>query len=142
MTHIIPYLTFNGTCREAMHFYRDCLGGELSVQTIGDSPLAHKMPAGMKEAILHASLTRGGLVIMGSDMVSEQGLSRGNGVSLMLHCSSEGEILDCYEKLAQDGQKTHPLEITFWGALFGNLTDKYGNHWLLHYLLTTGNKND
>ncbi len=89
----------------------------------------------MKNSILHATLSNGEMVIMASDMVSENGLIRGNAISLMLHCSSEKEINECYEKLAKDGQKTHPLEITFWGALFGGLTDKYGNHWLLHYSL-------
>jgi uncharacterized glyoxalase superfamily protein PhnB len=26
MTQMNSYLTFNGNCREAMHFYKDCLG--------------------------------------------------------------------------------------------------------------------
>ena len=41
---IHSYLTFNGNCREAMSFYQDCLGGDLVLQTIGDSPLSKKMP--------------------------------------------------------------------------------------------------
>ncbi|MBD0332688.1 MAG: VOC family protein [Chitinophagaceae bacterium] len=135
MTHIISYLTFNGNCREAMTFYKECLGGELSFQTIGESPLSHNMPEQMKNTILHATLTKGDVVLMASDMVGDKGLIRGNAVALMLNCSSQKEIKECYEKLSQGGQKTHPLEITFWGATLGNLTDKYGNHWLLHYLL-------
>jgi PhnB protein len=51
----------------------------------------------------------------------------------MLNCSSEEEIRTWYKKLSDEGQATHPLEDTFWGALFGDLTDKYGNNWLLHY---------
>jgi len=70
---------------------------------------------------------------MGSDMVSKEGLIKGNAVSLMLNCSSEKEIRACYENLSREGRTEHPLEITFWGALFGDLTDKYGNHWLLHF---------
>jgi PhnB protein len=27
----------------------------------------------------------------------------------------------------------HPLADTFWGELFGMLTDKFDNHWLLSY---------
>ncbi|MCF8449301.1 MAG: VOC family protein [Taibaiella sp.] len=140
MTQINAYLTFNGNCREAMTFYRDCLGGALSLQTIGDSPLADKMPKEMKDCILHGSLTRYALVLLGSDMVGEQGLIEGNAVSLMLDCSSEQEIRDCYEKLAAGGRVIHPLEISFWGALFGDLTDKYGNQWLLHYNWNQHNK--
>lgn len=133
MTTIQSYLTFNGNCREAMTFYKKCLGGELRFQTIGESPLANKMPAKMKDSILHATLNRDGLVLMGSDMVGEKGLIKGTAVSLLLNCSSEEETRASYEKLAEDGEATHPLEISFWGALFGDLTDKFGNHWLLHF---------
>jgi len=114
-------------------FYKECLGGELSFQTIGESPLADKMPLPMKQNILHSSLLNGNVAIMASDMVDEQGLIKGNSVSLMLNCSSEDEIRTCYEKLASGGTATHPLETTFWGALFGDLTDRFGNHWLLHF---------
>lgn len=133
MIQINSYLTFNGNCHEAMTFYKKCLGGKLTMQTIGESPMADKMPADMKKCILHCTLTKGSLTIMGSDMVSEQGLIKGNSVSLMLNCSSEEEIRACYDKLSAGGQATHPLHVTFWGALFGDLTDKFGNHWLLHF---------
>lgn len=133
MTQIHSYLTFNGNCREAMTFYKECLGGELVLQTIGESPMAEKMPRQMKKSILHSTLTNDNLVLMGSDMVSEKGLIKGNSVSLMLNCSSEDEIRNYYENLCEGGQATHPPEDTFWGALFGDLTDKFGNHWLLHF---------
>ncbi|MDB5284535.1 MAG: hypothetical protein JWO06_3610, partial [Bacteroidota bacterium] len=111
---------------------KECLGGELTLQTIGESPMAGKMPAHMKEFILHSTLTKGLLIIMGSDMVPESGLAIGNSVSLMLNCS-ENDITVFYEKLSAGGKKDHPLEHTFWGATFGDLTDKFGNHWLLHF---------
>jgi len=133
MTQINSYLTFSGNCREAMTFYKECLGGELTLQTIGDSPIADKLPPQMKDSVLHSTLTRGPLQIMATDMVSEQGLVRGNSVSLMLNCSSEEEIHTFYANLSKGGKATHPLENSFWGALFGDLTDRYGNHWLLHY---------
>ena len=133
MTLINSYLTFSGNCREAMTFYKECLGGELILQTVGESPMADRMPAKMKECILHSTLTKGSLVLMGSDMVCEDGLLKGNSVSLMLNCSSEEEIKTCFEKLSAGGKKDHPLEDSFWGALFGDLTDKFGNHWLLHF---------
>jgi len=133
MTQINSYLTFNGNCREAMTFYKECLGGELNLQTIGTSPLADKMPAKMKDCILHSTLTNGALLIMASDMVGDKGLIKGTAVSLMLNCSSEEETRNFYSKLSKGGEATHPLEISFWGALFGDLTDKYGNQWLLHF---------
>lgn len=133
MATINSYLTFNGNCREAMNFYKDCLGGQLMLQTVGESPLSDKMPQQMKDSILHAALTSGDLVLMGSDMVDDRGLIKGNGVSLVLNCTSEAEIRSAYSMLSAGGNATHPLELTFWGALFGGLTDKYGNLWLLSF---------
>ena len=133
MKAIHSCLSFNGNCREAMVFYKKCLGGELSLQTIGESPLSETMPAKMKKCILHAVLSNKEFVLMGTDMVSESGLLKGNTVSLVLTCSSEKEIRECYKKLSQGGEQTHPLENTFWNALFGGLTDKYGNTWILNY---------
>ncbi len=133
MTQINSYLTFNGNCREAMTFYKECLGGTLTLQTVGDSPLSDKMPPQMKDCILHATLNKDALMLMGSDMVCEQGLLKGNAVSLCMNCNSEEEIKNCYKKLSSGGKPDHPLEGTFRGALFGGLTDRFGNHWLLNY---------
>lgn len=133
MKSIHSYLTFNGNCREAMLFYQKCLGGELSFQTIGESPLSDKMTARMKKCILHAELRNENMVLMASDLVSETGLLKGNAVSLLLNCKSEKEIKACYKRLSTGGEQTHPLENTFWNALFGGLTDKYGNNWMLNY---------
>lgn len=133
MTQIQSYLTFSGNCREAMMFYQQALGGELTLQTIGESPLSDKLPPGMKDCILHATLHHGGIVLLGSDMVGEKGLIRGNAVSLCINCSSEEEIHRYYKNLSEGGIATHPLENTFWNALFGGLTDRYGNLWLLNY---------
>lgn len=133
MAQINSYLTFSGNCREAMIFYKECLGGELYLQTVGESPLSEKIPPQMKDYILHATLTNGKLVLQGSDMTPQAGLIKGNNVSLSLNCSSEAEIKNFYAKLSANGKAGHPLEDAFWGAIFGDLTDKYGNHWLLSF---------
>ena len=133
MATINSYLTFNGNCLKAMTFYKKCIGGELTFQTIGDSPLSDKMPKEMKDCILHSTLTSKGFVVMGSDMAPESGLIKGNAVSLMLNCNSEEEIRTTFDKLSKKGTVKHNLETTFWGALFGDLTDKFGNKWLLDF---------
>lgn len=133
MKHINSYLSFNGNCREAMNFYKQCLGGELYFQTVGQSPMSEQMPPQMKESILHSCLTNNDVILMGTDMVCDQGLVRGNAVSLCLQCSSEEELRKTYDALAEGGEKTHPVSDTFWGALFGDLKDRYGNIWMLNY---------
>jgi PhnB protein len=141
MAQINSYLTFNGNCREAMQFYQKCLGGKLRLQTVGDSPLADQLPSKMKQCILHGTLTRGSMVIMATDMVADKGLIRGNAVSLLLNCNSEKEIRTYYKNLSAGGEATHPVHESFWGSLFGDLTDKYGNNWLLHFDRRSTNKN-
>jgi PhnB protein len=116
-----------------MHFYKESLGGELYFQTVGESPMTDQMPKVMKDSILHSTLTNGKIIIMATDMVPKNGIIKGNNLSLMVNCESELEIKNLYEILLISGHSDHPLENTFWGAIFGDLTDKYGNHWLLNY---------
>jgi PhnB protein len=132
----VPYLTFAGNAREAMIFYKKCIGGKLEIQTIGQSPLAKRMPAKMKKCILHSSLVKKEFAVMASDMINENGLSRGNSMSIMLNCDSEREMKSVFKKLSQGGKQTHPIEITFFDSLLGDLVDKYGNTWILHYKRT------
>ncbi len=133
MTQLNSYLTFGGNCREAMTYYKKCLGGELELQILGESPMADRIPKAMKDYILHSKLTTAGFVLMGSDMTPETGLKIGNSVSLMLNCRSEAEIRKYFDKLSVGGIVLHPLEITFRGDILGDLTDKFGNNWILNF---------
>jgi PhnB protein len=133
MTQINAYIGFNGRCREAMTFYKECLGGELSVITVEESPIAAQCPEAMKSQIAHSMLTNGGLILMGTDMVSPDGYTKGNNIALSLNCSSEGEINNFYSKLSEGGRIIDPLKVQFWGALFGVVADKYGIVWMISY---------
>jgi PhnB protein len=45
MTQAIAYLSFDGTCADAMRFYEQALGGKLEVLMSGaESPIAAQMP--------------------------------------------------------------------------------------------------
>lgn len=133
MTHINPYLRFNGNCREAMTFYQACLGGELALQTIGDSPLVNEMPADAHQNILHSTLVQESVSLMGSDMAGPEGLVHGTAVAMSITCSSEEEIRTIFSKLAAGGHITDPLDVKFWGGMFGVITDQFGNEWMLSY---------
>lgn len=133
MTQINSYLTFGGNCREAMTYYKKCLGGKLELQTIGKSPMADRIPKDMKDYILHSTLTTTGFVLMGSDMTPETGLKKGNTVSLVINCQSEADIRMFFDKLSDGGTVLHPIENSFHGVLLGDLTDKFGNNWILNF---------
>ena len=133
MTQINPYIGFNGDCRKAMEFYRDCIGGELSVQTVGESSMDEQCPAGMKNSIVHAALIKGSMVLMATDMVGPDGYIRGNNVALCLNCSSEEEINTFHSKLSAGGKILQPPGKSFFGNRFSCFTDKFGITWMLNF---------
>jgi PhnB protein len=132
MAQINAYLFFEDNCREAMNFYKECLGGELSIQAIEETPVANQFPPEAQKKIMHAMLVGDGWGLMASDMM-DPGFVRGNSISLALICTSSEEIKTFFSKLSAGGQVTHPLKEEFWGSTFGQLTDKFGVEWMLNY---------
>jgi PhnB protein len=129
MPKLNPYLTFNGNCREAMNFYKECLGGDLTVTVVGESPVASQVPPSMKDLLLHSSLKTAELELMATDMQHET-LTKGNDVHLCLVCKTEKEARDLFEKLSSGGKVNQPLHEMFFG-LIGTLTDKFGKSWIV-----------
>ncbi len=43
--NLSPFLLFEGNCAEAMQFYQSCLGGELEVTLLRDTPMRDNAPA-------------------------------------------------------------------------------------------------
>jgi PhnB protein len=127
------HLNFNGRCREAMTFYQQCLGGELNMQKIAESPMAAQMSSEAGANILHSTLIRNGvLLMMGSDRMDVD-LQRGNSVVLCLNCSSDEEINTFFRNLSAGGQVRLPLHQTFRGSTYGELIDKFGVLWMINY---------
>ena len=134
MALINAYINFEGNCSEVMTFYKECFGGELNMQTIAGSPIEAQCPTAIKHQILHASLSKDELLLMGSDMQEPGGnFTKGNNIALSLNCSSDEEIKTFFLKLSEGGRISHNLMESFWGATFGVLTDKFGIRWMLNY---------
>ncbi len=133
MAHVNAYLHFDGTCRQAMTFYKECLGGELTLMTVGESPAAAQMPHQAKDAIMHSQLKNGTNVIMASDNLGTGSITRGNQFSMTIECSSKKEADTLYSKLSAGGKATHPMEDAFFGY-YGDLTDKFGINWMISHM--------
>jgi PhnB protein len=129
---ISPYLKFNGNCREAMNFYKGCLGGELTLNTVAGSPMESAMPATMKNLILHAALNVGSATMMGSDMAGQGGASAGSSVTICVVCESQGEIEAIFAKMSLDGTVKQPLSRQPFG-MYGDLVDKFGHAWMFQF---------
>jgi len=133
MATLNPYLSFEGRCREAMQFYASCLGGDLKIMTVGESAVAASIPKEMQASVMHARLETGNLILMASDVLDSEKLIRGNATNLMLLCESEEEIRTLFDKLSAGGTVNAPVKVEFWGAVYGDLTDKFGVRWMLNY---------
>jgi len=128
MATLNPYLNFNGRCTEAMNFYKDIFGGELSIQLAGDSPAKDQMPEQFHNQVLHSHLKTSKFEIMATDMAPTQPIE-GNTVYLALICEGEKEIQNFFNKLAEGGKIEQALTKAFFGW-FGSLEDKFGKHWM------------
>jgi len=125
-----PYLNFNGNTREAMEFYKSILGGELDMQTFGESDMP--IDDQYKDQVIHAQLIGDMVTIMASDTGQMGDVTFGNNVHLSLNGSDDGQLRSWFEKLSEGGNIDMPLEKQFWGDTFGMLTDKFGIHWMVN----------
>lgn len=132
MSTINAYINFNGQCREAMTFYRECFGGELTLLEVAGSPM-EPYHQGPKDQIYHSALVSGPIVLMGTDMTGPAGYTKGNNVSMAIGCSSAEDAQKFFAHLTQGGNVRMPLAKTFWAELFGDVVDKFGIDWMLNY---------
>jgi PhnB protein len=131
MKDITTYLTFDGNCREAMTFYKECLGAELHIMSFSEAP--GDFPKEAKDRVMHARLSKGSAVLMASDTMPGMPLQQGNNFSVSVNCESLEEIERLFHALSRNGKVTMALHDAFWGARFGMLTDRFGINWMFNF---------
>src|SRR4051794_6837402 len=109
---IQPYLHFNGTCEQAVEFYRAVLGAEISIlMRYKDSPVPHSpdmVPADFENKIMHVTFRIGESTIMASDSPCKE--PRGfEGFSLSITTPSEPEADRIFTSLSERGEIQMPL---------------------------------
>ncbi len=134
MKTVTPYLNFNGNCREAMTFYKNCLGAELQLTPFMDDqgrPLSDPSARIMHSQILVA----GKPILQASDTQPGDAVTTGNNVQVCIDCESVDEIDRLFAAFTKDSQIRLPLDTMFWGARFGMLTDRFGILWMFNCYL-------
>lgn len=126
---LLPYLFFPGNCREAMEFYKQVLGGELWIQTLGEA-MGDKVPADRKDKIMHASLENDKIHFMASDGTRDK--YETSFITLSLSGEDEERLRHIFDQLAQGGKTTQGLKKEVWGDTFGMVTDKFGVDWMVN----------
>ena len=136
MAIINPYLNFNGNTEEAFGFYKAVFGGEFNaIMRYREMHAEGELPADEGEKIMHVALPIGeGSTLMGSDTLEMRGrATAGSNFSIALNPDSEEQAHQFFNALAEGGQVGMALAQVPWGALFGEVTDKYGIRWLVNY---------
>ena len=132
MTTLTPYLLFDGSCKQAMEFYKSCFGGELTEIPVKDSPAKDFMPAFQHEKILNARLKSGNVDLSASDWLRpDRTPVRGNTACLFLSGGTTQELKSLFGKLSEGGEVTDPLSQQFFG-MYGALNDQFGVRWMFH----------
>lgn len=133
MPQIDAYLTFDGTCAEAMRFYERTLGGTLeTLMTHAESPVADQAPPGSGSRILHARLVIDGRALMASDSPAGGPYEGMNGFALSLHYADLAEARRVFDALSAGGRVNMPLQKVFWADAFGMLVDRFGTPWMIN----------
>jgi PhnB protein len=130
MIQLSPYLNFMGNGTEAMKFYHSILGGKLNVQSYGETGQAKN--DAQKDFLMHGALVADGITLYASDGNEEHKVTEGNSVHLSLMGDDDAKLTEYFNKLSEGGHVDMPLAKQFWGDTFGQLTDKFGMHWMVN----------
>ena len=127
-----PYLFFDGRCEEALTFYSQALGAQVTAlmryRESPEPPPPGNALAGDK--IMHANLQIGETQIMASDgQRPGEGLFKG--FSLSITAATDAQARRLFDALADGGHIQMPFGPTFFAAAFGMVADRFGVGWMV-----------
>jgi PhnB protein len=129
----IPFLLFDGNCAEAMTFYHQCLGGELTITKLGDTPMKDQFSPEKHGRTINAHIKNGAIQISASDWMASPVFDpvRGNMSAIFLTSNTYAELKVVFDKLAEGAEKKRFQEmhdVPF--GVYGQFYDRYGVQWI------------
>ena len=133
ITNLNAYLHFDGTCEEAFYFYKENLGGTFQIVHRYDHPVIN-MKGIDKNKVLHAEFRLSpAFLFYGCDFYPNRSVLKGNAeTALSLAFDSETEASEVFEKMKVGGVVLLPFAKQFWGALHGQVIDRFGIKWMIN----------
>ena len=134
MLHCTPFLLFNGNCAEAMIFYQQCFGGDLTLTRTGDTPMKTQFPVEKHNKIINAHLKSGNLEFSATDWHADDVTFKpGNTLSIYVNGNSYDELKNVFDKLSVGADKNEKTfielrEMPF--GTYGQFTDRFGVPWI------------
>jgi len=129
--NLTPFLLFDGNCAEAMAFYQSCLGGDLFITKVSDTPMKAQMPPAQHHKVAYANLKSGALEFSATDWLHPTRIrQQGNTVAMYINRGTYAELRAIFDKLCAGANKDllDDLRDMPFGT-YGHLADKFGVHW-------------
>ena len=125
---IYPYVMFKDS-KKAAEYYISVFGGEVTYTMLGrDTP---NCPDELLESVMHLQYKLNGYEFYFADANLED-----NGrIHLHLDFENLDEMKTAFNNMSIEGKVVQELDETFWGAVFGNIIDKFNVTWQFHYSL-------
>jgi PhnB protein len=139
---VSSYLNFDGKTEEAFLFYKKVFKTEFigkGIERFGDIPSDAGHPPvaeAIKKMVLHVELPIiGGHILMGTDAPKEMGftLTKGSNMHICLEPETREEADRLFNELSAGGNITMPMADMFFGAYFGEFSDRFGINWMINF---------
>ncbi|NNM94386.1 MAG: hypothetical protein HKL88_02855 [Bacteroidia bacterium] len=133
MLRSIPFLLFDGNCAEAMTFYHKCIGGELTLTKLSDTPMKNMFPPEKHNRLIYANLKSRALEISAADWMASPMYEpkQGDTTAIFIFGGSYDELKIVFDKLSKGAntdrfQDLHDMPF----GTYGQFYDKFGVHWI------------
>jgi PhnB protein len=116
-----------------MTFYHKCLGGQLMITRLGDTPMKDQFPPETHDRIINAYIKSGAIEISAADWMASPEFDpvQGNTFAIFVTGKTYDELKIVFDKL-KDGDNNKRLQelhdMPF--GMYGQFYDKYGIQWI------------
>jgi PhnB protein len=116
-----------------MAFYQECLGGELTLTKLSDTPMQAQFPPEKHNRIIYAHIKSGAIEVSATDWMASPALEPkpGNMYAIYVTGASYAEMKPLFDRL-KDGAEQHTLQelhdVPF--GTYGQLYDRFGVQWI------------
>jgi PhnB protein len=133
MLRCTPFLMFDGNCAEAMTFYHTCLGGELTLTKLGETPMKDQFPPDKHQRLINAHLKSGDLEISATDWMASPTFEprQGNTYAIFVIGGTYDELKTVFDRLKDGAEKERLQELHDMPfGIYGQFYDRFGVQWI------------
>ncbi|MCL2617997.1 MAG: VOC family protein [Defluviitaleaceae bacterium] len=128
---LIPTISYQGNCNDAITFYKDILGAEVrAIYYFRDAPPDHGMDESLPpDFVMHSEVVISDTLLYLTDGAATPVSSES--FCLSLSFDTEEEVISLFNKIAKDGKVIEPPAKQWWAALYSYVTDPFGLSWMI-----------